>query len=101
VSVAERFGSIGGDRSTGHSARRNRRSIASERFVGIVRLRSAAARATAARRDGGYPTAHGTRRQVSFSSRAVARMFSVPPNHRRDGLVWREDAHVLSIPGMR
>jgi len=25
----------------------------------------------------------------------------VPPNHRRDDLVWREDAHVLSIPGMR
>jgi hypothetical protein len=36
-----------------------------------------------------------------FSSRAVARGFSVSANHRRDGLVWREDAHVFSIPGMR
>ena len=38
---------------------------------------------------------------IMFSSRAVARMFSVPPNHRRVGLVWREDAHVSWIPGMR
>jgi hypothetical protein len=35
-------------------------------FVGNVRLRSASAWATAARRDGGYRTAHGTRRQVFF-----------------------------------
>jgi hypothetical protein len=71
------------------------------RFVGIVRLRSAAARATAARRDGDYPTAHGTRRQLFFLSRAVARGFSVPANHRRDGLVSRDDAHASSIPEMR
>jgi len=62
------------------------------------RLRSSAARATAARREGGYRTAHGTRRQVFFSSRGG---FSVPRNHRRDGLISREDGHVLSIPGMR
>jgi len=36
------------------------------RFVGTVRLLSATARATAARRDGGSRIAHGTQRQVFF-----------------------------------
>jgi hypothetical protein len=42
------------------------------------RLRSSAARATAARREGGYRTAHGTRRQVFFRREVFRRAEAFP-----------------------